>query len=372
MTDNNIQAFFALVRAGLWEQGVRLSPYGNIDFDTVFRLASEQAVVGLVAAGMEKVTDVKIPQTVALNLAGTAIQMEQHNLAMNTFIAELVEKMRDANIYTVLVKGQGVAQCYERPLWRSCGDVDLYLSQEEFSRAREYLRPLAQKIEPDNNETKHINMVMKDSGWVVEIHGDQYTELSFKIDRGLDEVHRSIFHNRDVRVWEDGNTVVYLPSTDNDVLIVFTHYLKHFFKGGLGLRQICDWCRLLWKYKGTINHSLLEKRLRKMGLIPEWNAFAYFSIEYLGMPVDAMPIYSSGKQFKRKAKYILEYLLESGNFGHNKDLSFYRSKWYMIRKLGAMSYKLGSICRHAIVFPNSIVFIPTLIYNGLRSVSRGE
>jgi hypothetical protein len=372
MTDNNIQAFFALVRAGLWEKDVRLSPYGDVDYAEIMRLAQEQAVKGLVAAGLEYVTDVKVPQEWALQFAAQTIQLEQRNKAMNGFISDIVEKMRNAGIYTLIVKGQGVAQCYERPLWRSCGDVDLYLGLEEFSRAREYLRPLAQKIEPDNNETKHINMVMKDSGWVVEIHGDQYTELSFKIDRGLDDVHKSIFYNGDVRVWEDDKTVVYLPSADNDVLIVFTHYLKHFFKGGLGLRQICDWCRLLWKYKGTTNRSLLEKRIKEMGLIPEWNAFAYFSIEYLGMPVEAMPISSSGKQLKRKAKYILNYILGSGNFGHNKDLSFYRSRWYLIRKFGAMCYKIGSICRHALVFPNTIVFIPTLIYNGLRSVSRGE
>ena len=30
--DKNQQAFFALVKAGLWEKDVRLLPFGNIDF----------------------------------------------------------------------------------------------------------------------------------------------------------------------------------------------------------------------------------------------------------------------------------------------------------------------------------------------------
>ena len=50
MINNNQQAFFALVRAGLWEKEVRLLPYGDIDYAEVMRLSQEQAVVGLVAA----------------------------------------------------------------------------------------------------------------------------------------------------------------------------------------------------------------------------------------------------------------------------------------------------------------------------------
>ena len=47
------QAFFALLRAGLWEQEVQLQPYGEVDFAEVLELAEEQSVVGLVAAGIE-------------------------------------------------------------------------------------------------------------------------------------------------------------------------------------------------------------------------------------------------------------------------------------------------------------------------------
>ena len=115
MTNNNQQAFFALVRAGLWEKEARLLPYGDIDYAEVMRLAQEQAVVGLVAAGLEHVTDVKVPQVWALQFAGQTIQLEQRNKAMNQFIADWVTNMRSMGIYTLIVKGQGVAQCYERP-----------------------------------------------------------------------------------------------------------------------------------------------------------------------------------------------------------------------------------------------------------------
>ena len=104
MINNNQQAFWALVRAGLWEKEVRLLPYGEVDYAEVMRLAQEQAVVGLVAAGLEHVTDVKVPQVWALQFAGQTIQLEQRNKAMNQFIAGLIAKMREADIYTSVLR----------------------------------------------------------------------------------------------------------------------------------------------------------------------------------------------------------------------------------------------------------------------------
>ena len=53
MKDSIIQAFFALIRAGLWGTEVQLSDYGDIDYSSVMSLAEEQSVVGLVTAGLD-------------------------------------------------------------------------------------------------------------------------------------------------------------------------------------------------------------------------------------------------------------------------------------------------------------------------------
>ena len=124
--DNNTRAFLSLVQAGLWEQEVRLEPFGKVDFEEIMRLAEEQSVVGLVTAGLEHVADVNVPSEDKLQFVGQTLQIEQRNEAMNAFIGNLVNKMRIHGIYTLLLKGQGIAQCYERPLWRTCGDVDFF------------------------------------------------------------------------------------------------------------------------------------------------------------------------------------------------------------------------------------------------------
>lgn len=60
--DNSINAFLELVKAGLWEKDVCLPSFGDIDFNCVYQLAKQQSVEGLVAAGLEHVKDVKLPQ----------------------------------------------------------------------------------------------------------------------------------------------------------------------------------------------------------------------------------------------------------------------------------------------------------------------
>lgn len=178
------------------------------------------------------------------------------------------------------MKGQSVAQSYERPLWRACGDVDFYLSEENFQKAKTFFRPLVTSFDPDNEYTRHINMSYE--SWIVEIHGNQHTNLSFKIDRELDKIHHDIFYSGSIRSCELNSTQVFLPSIENDVLIVFTHFIKHFYKGGLGIRQICDWSRLLWTYREDIDLAILYERLKKMGLMTEWKAFGSFAVDYLG------------------------------------------------------------------------------------------
>lgn len=321
--DINQRAFIELLRAGLWEKEVRLSPYKNIDYSVILNLAEEQSVVGLVAAGLEHVVDVKVPQQWALQFAGQTIQLEQRNKAMNAFIAKLIGMLRNEDVYTLLVKGQGIAQCYERPLWRACGDVDLYLSKDNYEKAKELLLPVATNVEKEEKSRLHLGMTV--DGWVVELHGTMHTKLSRRMNRVADDVHSDLFYNGNVRSWNDNGVPLFLPSANNDVIIIFNHIINHLFLEGVGLRQICDWCRLLWTYRTDLDLRLLETRIRKMGQMTEWKAFYNLASRYLGMPDLGEGIMASDSRFDKKADRIMGYVLESGNFGHNRDVS-YRAK----------------------------------------------
>lgn len=315
---NTIQALITLVRAGLWDKEVHLSQYEPIDFNYLYNLAQQQSVVGLVAAGMDHVTDVRPPKEVVLTFVGESLHWEQRNTAMNFFIGVIVDKMRNAGIQTILVKGQGIAQCYEHPLWRACGDVDFFLSKDNYIKANDYIGSLASSSKPERHYSKEVGYYL--DPWLVELHGTLRTGLSARVDKTIDQVQYDMFCAESYREWMVGTTQVFLPAINDDVFLVFTHFIKHFYKeGGMSLKQVCDWCRLLWKFKNEVDIALLEQRLKQAGLKKEWKSFAALAVKYLGMPVEAIPMYDEDEKWEKKARKILSFILRGGEWHRVKD-----------------------------------------------------
>ena len=356
MSTNNQELFYKLVRAGLWADA-ETTDFGiqgftdSVDWEKVYQLAEEQSVIGLVLAGIEQFkkanVNLALDQELLLQLIGEVQMLEQQNKAMNDFIAELIEKMRIADIYTILVKGQGIAQCYERPLWRSCGDVDLLLNADNYEKAKTFLTPLADHVDPEEINMKHLGMTIGD--WIVELHGTMHTEISSRVNLGVDEAQDACFKKGGVRSWNNGGTNILLPSPDNDVILVFTHILEHFFVEGVGLKQVCDWCRLLWTYRSDLDLKLLESRIQNMGLMIVWKAFGAMAVDVLGIPKEAMPFYD--ESFRKKGQRVLARIMKSGNMGHNNDLN-YRAKYSgMTYKLVALWRRIKDFAGFAMIFP---------------------
>jgi hypothetical protein len=282
---------------------------------------------------------------------------------MNKFVALLIKKLRERDVYAIMLKGQGLAQCYKKPLWRACGDVDLLLSEESFQKAKDYLLQKASFSKEANGYKKDVELML--GGWQVELHGSLRCGFSSRIDRELDKVYRDTLNGGTVRSWMNGKVQVFMLGKENDVFYVFAHFLNHFYKSGVGIRQICDWCRLLWTFRDSLDISALETRLRKMRLMSEWKAFGMFAVEYLGMPEEAMPFYSKDERWKRKAKQILAFVLKTGNMGHNRTVKV-KVKSYLSRKIKSSGQRICDLANHFTIFPlDTLRFFPRIFVNGL-------
>ena len=390
--DYNQKFFFELLKAGLWggqrpvQEFKSLIVQDSVDWEEVYQLAQEQSVQGIVLSGLEELKtkgiELSIPKVLLLQWIGEVQVIEQWNKEMSVFVAELIEKLRKEDIYAILVKGQGIAQCYERPLWRSSGDIDLLLSDSNYDKAKDVLLPLATDIEQEYAHFKHLGMTI--NGWVVELHGTLHSRLSKRVDRMIDKMQGNVFFGGNVRSWDNNGTQVFIPAQNEDVIFVFTHILHHFYIEGVGLRQICDWCRLLWTYRESLNYGLLESRIREAGLMSEWMAFYNLASRYLGMPdldsrltgvESATSRHSSNKfgsehdsiadfmicdsRYDKKADRIVDFVMETGNFGHNRHNAD--------GKLVSLWHKTKDFARHAQVFPlDSIKFYFHFVWDGIK------
>lgn len=361
--------FFELLRAGLWERPARLADFDPIDWNQVYDIAKKQTVVGLLAAGLGHLDDYKVKKASVMPFITDVGSVVENNRQMNDLIASLVPQLTKEGISAVLVKGQGIAQCYDRPLWRSCGDVDLLLDAADYEKTKLFLSSKADKVEKEEPTNKHL--AMRIGSFEVELHGTLRSLRNPKVDRTLDRMIDRMFAERQFRIWNNNAVEVSLPAPDNDVIIIFTHILQHFFVGGIGIRQVCDWCRILWSFRDVIDIDMLEGHLNEMKVMTEWKAFGCVAVDYLGLPFEAMPFYDAS--FKKKADRIVTHILYVGNFGHNRDHSYFRKYPYLIRKAISFSRQAGDSWRHISIFPiDALRYFYHSFFYSTKAVMRGE
>jgi len=368
---SNLDVFFELLRAGLWETDARLRPYESISFKEVYKIAKDQSVIGLITAGLEHVADMEVSDPDSLSFVYGALSLEQRNIAMNRFICDLMVKFEKEGIEALLVKGQGIAQCYERPLWRASGDVDLLLDKKNYDRAKVVLGAIADRHGEELLDRFHIDFTI--GKWEVELHGSMRNGLWKRMNMAIDAAQASAFCSYKDRIWLNGGVAVALPSVDDDVIFVFTHILQHFFNGGIGLRQICDWCRLLYKYRNDIDLDLLRTRLRYYRLFSEWKAFAALAVYWLGMDKSIIPFYSTARCWRKKSDKIIALILEDGNFGQNRDDSYYQKYPFFIIKVISLWRFTWDSMRYCLIFPvDALKVWVSKFSRGVKSVAKGQ
>jgi len=95
---------------------------------------------------------------------------------------------------------------------------------------------------------------------------------------------------------------------------VFVHLYHHFMKEGVGLRQLCDWARLLHVEREKIDRAKLTEILEALGYTKAFCTFGSVLVEWLGLPADDFP-FALTDAHKRKAEQVLQVVHSGGNFG---------------------------------------------------------
>ncbi len=101
--------------------------------------------------------------------------------------------------------------------------------------------------------------------------------------------------------------------------------------------------------------------------------FSALAVEWLRMPVEAMPFYSSSALIRWKVRRILSFVLETGNFGHNRDVSYQRRYPYVIRKAISLWRHTWDVLRQLFIFPlDAMRAWGAMIKEGVGAVRKGK
>jgi len=361
--------FFALLRAGLWnEVPARDCFTSGTDWEALYRLAAAQTVVPLVTDGINRLPRELLPaEPERLDpFIGSLMSTAKRNRRLDAFIPKLFTEIGD--IPAVLVKGQSLAVDYPDPERRQPGDIDLLVPPSSYEAAKAALLPKATGVEEEAAGILHQPLLFHSIE--VEIHGSISTLLSRKLDGKLAALLEEQFDGRPHPEVTLGEARVPVPEAGFNAVYIFVHFLKHYWSGGVGLRQVIDWIIFVSVHKRDIHPVLLEIQLKDLGLLDLWKVFTGFAQEYLGCPMEKLPLATAPDS--RKNDRIWRYISRCGNFGKNVDRTRGKESW-LVRKVHSFwRLVLADRLRHFPVFPKESLrfFIGSFGY-GLQRLAKG-
>ena len=362
--------FFALLRSVLWNEVPERLPFaGGADWEALHDLAYRQTVTPLVTDGINRLPKELLPaEPERLDpFLGDLMATANRNRVLDAFIPKLFDAL--AGIPVVLVKGQSLALDYPDPERRQPGDIDLLLLPSSYETAKDILLPKATKVLDEEKEIWHQGMRFRSVE--VEIHGSISTLMSRKLDRKLAALLGEQFDGRPFPAVSIGGAEIPVPDAEFNAVYIFVHFLQHYWSGGVGLRQLVDWMTFVTVHKRDIHPVVLEVRLKDLGLLRLWKVFTGFAQEYLGCPVEKLPLAAAPDPGKNAR--IWRYIRRCGNFGKNVDRSRGEES-YLVRKVHSLwRLVVADRLRHFRVFPQeSVRFFLGAFGYGLQRLAKGE
>lgn len=308
--DRTTIAFLYLLQVGLWERELvvpPIFPLSDQEWQLIYKQSIQQTVEGIVYDGIQGLhTSLRPPRLLALKWTVRIEHIERRNKAMNQVIAAQSLFFKKHELHPILLKGQGIAQYYPKPLHRICGDIDWYFSSKEMY--------------------KKANTLIQERGLAL-IYAAGYS-CSYNWNAFETEHHQNLFdiHNpfctpflKNLLIKEEQNKInvnindvaVALPSNHINIVQITSHILKHLLSFGIGIRQLCDAARLYHVMKTEIDPLEIKNIYRKLGIERWIDQLHQILVHYIGLAEQDLPYPVSGKN----ADWMMEDILVSGNFG---------------------------------------------------------
>ena len=338
------EVFFEIVRSALWRTPAEI-PSDFTDWASLIRLAKAQALMGLVGDVLLTTPHIisSFPPVVVQKLQEIPMNsMAMHTMLNNTVIL-VVTQLRKHGIEPVLLKGQGIARYYAVPELRQCGDIDIYVGEENYEAAYHALMPIVTEIDDRDTIYKEVKHFHAKAGSVlIEVHRFADVNAYPKLDK-VYQKYASEGLSRNLVAVDFGGVTVHTPSDDFNVYYIFNHLWHHFMTYGVGLRQLCDLASFLNTH--VVDEEYLHKLLTEMKALSSWNAVGNLLVSYLGLPSDKMPFYSPMPKWK--VRLMLRIILNEGNFGQGTSFTRVRSKNYLREKVTSL---FGHLKRQFLIF----------------------
>ena len=346
--------FFELLQVALGNR-TNLSRVPTVkEWVSIYEESEKQAVTGILICGVDKLpADQRPPQPVLLQWIGVWQMIEQRNKLMNERCCELLGMLNALGLKGTILKGQGIAQLYDKELrvLRQSGDIDVFVDCG-LKKTLEFAKSQGQNDIDWDYKHLHLN-----------IWDDTEVEMHYRV-----EVLLNLWKNRKLQRWfkehqdaiqrsrfkvQSGEIVT--PTVEFNVFYILLHIYRHFLYEGVGLRQIVDYYYVL---KTIANTDFTDKTdyardaVSQFGMEKFARGLMWVMQETLGMPAQWM----LWEPDKKEGEYILKQVMTGGNFGHH-DMRLKHGGG----KIGAVKAILTHNLHLLAHYPSDVIWAPVWI-----------
>lgn len=309
------QQFFALLRAGLWSVSVDRNLFEEVDWRGIARLAKKQAVVGVVADGIESLLSEK-PELVkeVSDWVPLVLNIEEQNKKIDKQVCEQADLYKSQGFPFILLKGQGMARYYPQPLHRQSGDIDTYIGTKRSDEIRDFITSQGYTITYENR----VHFCYNAPPTSVESHKLSHHFYCPWINWSYQKIaERELLEEKPATVQINGATID-IPNPTFNAFFLFIHLYEHFYHEGVGLRQLCDWALQMKKCEDEIDWDKVESYVGAVHAKRAWRTFFAVVKDQMGLELKPetlrRPLFA--KQAREKdVRFALNDILSVGNMG---------------------------------------------------------
>ena len=296
--------------------GVQPEKKPDMDLDGIYHKAASQGVLPLVLTSFKE-----LYMDDGAIICGTSLEYHIKRLRMQALlniqrghiIHNAIKQLADNGISCCVLKGDTVAGLYKNPECRISGDTDIYVGED------------------DKTISKSIK-IFEENGF--EFSGDPPNSHHFRAyheTAGLLELHRSLYKELFIDVWFDNKTslsepfrTVYSPTgceipalgVNDGLMYIYLHMVKHFLRGGIGIRPLMDVLFYVRNYKSEIDFKRFHELIRHLKYDKFFYAIIFIGVKYLGFTADDLYYLPSDESTAEK---LLSDMENSGLFGQDEE-----------------------------------------------------
>ncbi len=279
--------------------GKEYNPDHKLNIEGILRAAAVQGVRTLVFPQLEKLCPNECAKytPVFWGEVGSGIRRNAFNL-------KALSELKKNGIRVCLIKGLAAASAYPHPEYRISSDTDILIDEKDEAAVLNFLEGNGYSIEPRRSEKDHHTKARHPIGGLLEVHVQLYSIPTQKmILSGMK------LYGEEYRIENFDGYEVYTLGTNDSLMYLTAHYIKHLVDEGGGIRQMLDLLLYMKKYESEIDFEKYNSVLQTLGY------------EKLIDVVKTAGALYWGFDFSKENEELCEKLLtdseEYGLFGHN-------------------------------------------------------